>query len=64
MSTKLLDRILEISTNYFSKFPSIESVKVFGSRLVMGWTFTDPFTNSKKKVDVLWELEGGPKGKG
>lgn len=60
--SKLLEKIVELSNLYFSRFPAPESVKVFGNALHLGYTYTDPNTNSKKKTEMMFCPEGSPKG--
>jgi hypothetical protein len=51
-----------VSNVYFSRFPTPEAVKVFGGSLQLIYSYTDPNTNSKKKVDILFNRESTAKG--
>ncbi len=60
--SKAIKRIIELSNEYFSKFPAPEAFKVFGQSFLLGYTYSDPNTNSKKKVDVLFNPDKPPAG--
>lgn len=55
--SKLLEKIIEVSNLYCSRYPAPESVKIFGKALQLGYSYTDPNTNSKKKAEVLFNSE-------